>query len=369
MAMNKAQLDHRYSHSPEPHRSWRSVGAVLVAIVGACLLASAQDVNLQTAAGGITLVGNKNNRTSGFGTVNGLGLGTPVAGATVLPASGGVLYTTPYNLAVTGAGGGNPAVTGAYVATNFAHPQMLQVWSCIANCTSAASYTQVSLSSSNPTWVIPSPGLTQNQTITVWLGLFVSNQNGAAAFIGTDSVKVIYLTYNGSNMQVKNTDTLTLNNPLENMETAVQFQLASSLGGATIALASDYSLVFGSVNGLGIGPASGFNVLPGAGGVTYFTPYQLQPQFSDFSSTTGTLLVYVSTDFVHPLSLQLQNSSTGTSFSNISKSSSSQTVLTSTAASGSPLTSYLGLFVSSMNGPSAYVGSDNAVLTYTLTVP
>ena len=366
--MDNAQLQKRNLQAPKPLAFCRGFGVLLLTILSSALLASAQDVNLQTAAGGISLVGNKNNRSTGFGTVNGLGLGTPVTGATVISATGGVLYTTPYNVVVSGAGGGNPAVGGVYVSTNFTHPQILQMWSCTSNCGTAASYTQISLNSNSPTWVIPAPGLTKNQTITAWLGLFVSSQNGSAAFTGTDSAKLTYLSYNGSTMQQTNTDTLTLNNPLENMETAVQFQLGTA-GGATIQPAADYSLSFGTVNGLGIGPGSGLSVVPGSGGVTYSTPYQLQPQFADFSSTTGTLLVYVSSDFAHPLSLQLQNSSTGSSFSNISKSSSSQTVLTSSVSSGSFLTSYLGLFVSRLNGASAFVGTDNAVLTYTLTVP
>jgi hypothetical protein len=363
--MDNAQLEKRDSHSPEPLGFCRVLSVLLLAILGSALLAKGQDVNLQSAPGGIALVGNKNNRTTGFGTVNGLGLGTPVTGATVIAATGGVMYTTPYNVVLSGTGNNNPGVAGAYVSTNFAHPQILQVWSCTSNCSNAGSYTQVSISSTSPTWIIPPPGLTKNQTITVWLGLFVSNQNGSAAFFGTDSAKLTYISYNGSTMQQTNADTLTLNNPLENMQTAVQFTLAGTL----IAQASDYNLSFGTVNALGIGANPGLTVVPGAGGVTYSAPYQLQPQFADFSSTTGTLLVYVSSDFVHPLALQLQDSSTGSSFNNISKSFSSQTVLTSSVSSGSVITSYLGLFVPRLNGASAFVGTDNAVLTYTLTVP
>ena len=87
------------------------------------------------------------------------------------------------------------------------------------------------------------------------------------------------------------------------------------------------------------------------------------------SSTSGTLTSYVSTDFVHPSQLELRDSSNGSSYSTISKSSSSQTTFTSSAASASPMTRYLGLFVSDTNGGAVFTGADTATVTYTLVVP
>jgi len=118
----------------------------------------AQDVNIQQAPGGIAMSGNKNNRRTGFGNVNGLGIGTPVAGATIISGSGGVFYTSPINLQVTGASAGAPAIVEVFVSNNFVHPQMLQAFSCQTGCTSAGSYTPISLNAASPTPVIPPPG-------------------------------------------------------------------------------------------------------------------------------------------------------------------------------------------------------------------
>ena len=101
----------------------------------------------------------------------------------------------------------------------------------------------------------------------------------------------------------------------------------------------------------------------------YGTPYLLQPTFAGFSSTSGTLTSYVSTDFVHPSQLELRDSSSGSSYSTISKSSGSQTTFTSSAASASPITRYLGLFVSDTNGGAVFTGADTATVTFTLVVP
>jgi hypothetical protein len=81
------------------------------------------------------------------------------------------------------------------------------------------------------------------------------------------------------------------------------------------------------------------------------------------------LKLYVSLDFVHPLILEARDAaSPGGPYTAISKSSGSQTTLTS-AASASSVTRYLGLFVKDSNGPTAFSGADSATLTYTLTAP
>ena len=331
----------------------------------------AQDVNIKQSAGGITLNGPKNGRSGGFSNVNGLGIGTPITGATILSTTGGVLYTSPIDLAVSGAGGGNPAVVGVFVSSNFVHSSLLQAFSCRAGCTSAANYTAISLTSglASDTPVIPSPGLTANQTVTVFIGVFVSNQDGAAAVASgtTDSVQLTYQTFDGSNGSLKNTDTLTLNNPLETIQTAVQLTLGTATGGLTISPASDYATNYGNVNGLGIGPGAGLTPVSVAGGTVYSTPYLLQPEFSDFSSTTATIKVTLTTDFAHPAILQLDDSgSSGGPFTQITTT---PLTITSTAASFNPFTRFLGLFVSNANGVGAFTGSDTATLTFTMTVP
>lgn len=354
-----------------PRQVRRTLGtatAVLLGLVAAPQLLTAQDVNIQQGPGGIAIGGKKNARTTGFGTVNGLGIGTPVAGATVIPAAGGVLYSSPINLMVNGAGAGNPAVVGVYVSNNFAHPAMLQAFSCITGCTSAANYTAISLNSASPTPVIPSPGLTTNPTITVYIAVFVSNQDGASAFAGTESAQLVYDSFNGATNQLKNTDTLTLNNPLETLETAVQLTLGTATGGLTISPSADYAANYGNVNGLGIGPGAGLTTVAVAGGTIYSTPYLINPAFSDFSSTTATIKVALTSNFAHPTVLQLDDS--GSSSGPFTQITAASLQITGSAGSLNPITRYLGLFVSGTNnGPGAFAGSDTATLTFTMTVP
>jgi hypothetical protein len=328
--------------------------------------ARAQTITLATS-GGLTIGGSNPSWSTGFGAVNGLGLGTPATGVTVLAATNGVLYTTPYGIVVSGASNGSKARVSAYVSTNFTPSAILSVYSCTASCSTAANYTAVSTSSATPTDIIPSPGVSSNGTVTAWLGLFVSNQNGGSAYTGNASATVTLQTFKGSTL--KDTDTVALNNPLEQVQTALSLALATASGGRTVSTASDFALDYGSVNGLGIAPGTGLTVTSASGGVVYSTPYQLQPNFAGFSSTNGTLQAYVKTDFFYPAQFQLFDSANNSTFTALSKVSGTPTVLTSSAASASTVTRYLGLFVSNSNGPTIFTGSDNATVTFTLVVP
>ena len=70
------------------------------------LAANAQNalqLDISTAAGGATVTGATGNASTGvfsldFGDVNGLGIGTPTAGVSVLVQAGGALYTSPVTL-------------------------------------------------------------------------------------------------------------------------------------------------------------------------------------------------------------------------------------------------------------------------------
>src|SRR5262245_54564229 len=75
-----------------------------------------QDMSLATNASGITIAGSKPAWSTGFGAVNGLGLGTPGTGQTILSPSGGggVLYSAPYNIVISGAGNNSRAVVRAF---------------------------------------------------------------------------------------------------------------------------------------------------------------------------------------------------------------------------------------------------------------
>jgi len=61
---------------------------------------TAVQLNISTGAGGATVSGNAATGlfSVAFGNVNGLGLGTPTAGVTVVVDSSGALYKTPINL-------------------------------------------------------------------------------------------------------------------------------------------------------------------------------------------------------------------------------------------------------------------------------
>src|SRR5262249_18061281 len=233
-----------------------------------------------------------------------------------------------------------------------------------ASCTSAASFATISTNAGAPTIVIPSPGV-NNGTYTASLALFVSN---STTFSGSDSATLSYLVYDNSNT-LQETKTLQLNSPTENVQSAVRLNLGSAAGGLTISPASDFSMNFGNVNALGIGPAAGLTVVSVSGGVIYSTPYLLQPSFSGISAAAATLKVYVSLNFVHPAILELRDAtSSGGPYTAISTIAGSPTTLT-TASSASSVTRYLGLFVSNANGGSAFTGADSATLTYTLTAP
>jgi len=345
-----------------------ALAIVLLLAMAAAPPLRAQDVNIQQAPGGIAMSGNKNNRRTGFGNVNGLGIGTPVAGATIISGSGGVFYTSPINLQVTGASAGAPAIVEVFVSNNFVHPQMLQAFSCQTGCTSAGSYTPISLNAASPTPVIPPPGQTTNTTVTVFIGVFVSNQDGAAAFTGTDSVKLTYDTFDGATGNRRNVDTLTLNNPMENLQTALELTLGTATGGLTISPASDFAANYGNVNGLGIGPGSGLTTVSVAGGTVYSTPYLINPAFSDFTSTSATITVALTAAFAHPTVLQLDDSSSsGGPFTQITVT---PLQITNAAGSFNSITRFLGLFVSNTNnGAGAFTGPDTATLTFTMTVP
>src|SRR6476619_7064563 len=81
--------------------------------------AFSQDITLTTNASGITIGGSPGSWSTGFGSVNGLGLGTPGTGQTVLAPAGVEIYSSPYDIVITGSTGSIKAVVKAYVSANF----------------------------------------------------------------------------------------------------------------------------------------------------------------------------------------------------------------------------------------------------------
>lgn len=355
-------------------RWWIQTLFATLAVIGLGVESAAARVTLDlgSAPSGVALGGIDPSYTAGFGNVNGLGAGSPAAGVTLITTGvvGGVIYSTPYNIVLSRMPASHSATVSAYVSANFVQPTILILESCYpsSGCVIGGSFTTISTSALTPTPIIASPGA-GNGTYTASLGLFVANTDGPGVSSGADSATLTLVATDTTNGR-QSTVNLTLNSPSENLQTAVEFLLSTAPGGLTISPASDFSVNYGNVNGLGLAPGAGLSVVASAGGVVYSTPYLFQPSFSSFTSTTCSVSVYVSMDFVHPAILQLQDSGVLPGpYTSISKISGAPTPIAAAASSGSSSTRYLGLFVSNANGPGAFTGSDSATLTYTMTVP
>jgi hypothetical protein len=323
------------------------------------------NLKLQNATG-ITITTSGSDYTSSFGTMNGLGAGTPSAGVSVQTVAGGALYFSTVNFQLQG--GPSPSVTvTAYASTQFGHPAALFMQSCpnTATCTSSANYQTLPTVAASAI-VIASTVTKGGAAVTASIGIFVPYNNGASAFAGTDSVVITFFARNGATLV--DTTTLTLNNPAETLQSAIGMTLSTDPSGVNISASSDYSLNFGNVNGLGISPAAGLTTSNVAGGMLYSTPYLFQPSFAGFGVTAATVSVYVSSNFIHPTILELRDStSSGGPYTAISKVQATPTVFGSTFSNQSSNQRYLGLFVSSVNGATSFTGADSAILTFTTT--
>lgn len=354
---------------------WSLFRAALIILVLTAWTSQAwagSDVDIVQVPGGVPIAGagGASSFQTSFGTLNGLGIGTPTAGVTAIPLSNGTLYITTVGILPHGGlPNGHNVIVTAYVSTNFGHPSALIVESCpsTSTCSSSGQFSVMSTTSGAQTSVIPAPGDPKGTTATIGVAIFVPDNNGGTAFAGTDSATITYTMIDSTNGNVLETDPLLLNNPNETLQTAVQLTLGTATGGLTISPANDYAANYGNVNGLGIGPGAGLTTTSVAGGTVYVTPYLLNAAFSDFSSTSATIKVALTTNFAHPTILQLDDSgSSGGPFTQITTTS---LQITNAAADRSSLTRFLGLFVSNINGAGAFTGSDSATLTFTMTVP
>lgn len=336
--------------------------------------ASSQIFTLSAAPGGIALtVGGGGTRYSGqFGAMNALGIGALPTGVQAIPLTNGALYFTPYRITVTGLPGSHKAAVTGFVSTNFGHPAALVMQSCPSNssCNASGQYSAMSTVAGAPTTIIAAPGI-GNSTVTAGLGIFLPDNNGAAAFAGLDTARLSLTMTDLQNNHVIGTIEIRLDTPQgETVQRALRLTLATATGGLTITPGADYSMNFGNVNGLGFGPGGGLTTVAAAGGLVYSTPYLLQPAFTGFTSTTGTIKTFVSSPFAHPTILILRDAASGAGpYTNIGTTAGTATQITSTAANRSSITRFLGLFVSNTNGGTAFRGSDAATLTFTMTVP
>ena len=307
--------------------------------------------------------------TFSLGTMNALGLGTPAAGITATALTNGAIYFFSVQVTLTGVPNGDRADVTGYVSANFTHATAEVMENCPSNdnCALAASYSAYSLNAAAPSVVVPPPGIVNNATVTIGFGVFVPDNDGANAFSGDDAATVTLNAFDTTTGL--NVGTATVLFSPETVQEAVQLVLSTAPGGLTVTPATDYSMNFGNVNGLGIGPATGLTTVAAGGGTVYSTPYLVTPAYGDFTSTTGTIKVYVSTNFAHPTVLIMEDAAAAAGpYNAISTTAASQTVMTTTASDRASITRYLGLFVSKDNA-APFLGTDNATLTYTLTVP
>jgi hypothetical protein len=355
----------------------RQLSAIIILAVAAIALsktAAAQNgtFTVSAAPGGITFAGGGTTHSGQFGTMNALGIGTPGAGVTVIPLTNGALYFTHYQITISGLPNPHRGAVTAFVNSNFTHPAALIMQSCPSSstCNASGNFSAISLLAAAPTTVVAAPGIT-DQTVTVGLGIFVPDNNGASSFTGVDAARITLTATDTTNNKNFATAEIRLDTPVgETIQDAVRLTLSTATGGLTISPGTDFSMDFGSVNGLGFSPKAGLTTVAATGGVVYSTPYLLQPAFSAFRSTTATIKTFVSSPFAHPTILILRDAAaSGGPYNNIGTTAGTATQISNTAADRSSITRFLGLFVSNTNGATAFQGSDSATLTFTMTVP
>ncbi|MGZ4858394.1 MAG: hypothetical protein ACXV5R_04370 [Candidatus Angelobacter sp.] len=143
-------------------------------------------LTLASASGGLTITPGTDFSMS-FGNVNGLGFG-PGAGLTTVAAAGGVIYSTPYLLQPAfSAFTSTTSTIRTFVSTTFAHPTILILRDAAA---SAGPYNNIGTTSGTATQI--SNAAASRSSITRFLGLFVSNSNGATSFRGSDSATLTF---------------------------------------------------------------------------------------------------------------------------------------------------------------------------------
>ena len=153
-------------------------------------------VQLQLAtASGATITANapltNPDFTTNFGTVNGLGIGTPGAGVSVVTGqvvANGSLYGTPYSIQPAFSGFTSTSGTDitTYVNSNFTHSAILKLYD------SGSANSGYGLISTSVGGTTISNSVGNGTNITRYLGLFVSNANGAGSFTGSDVATLTY---------------------------------------------------------------------------------------------------------------------------------------------------------------------------------
>ena len=159
-------------------------------------------------------------------------------------------------------------------------------------------------------------------------------------------------------------------------QSALQIDIATDVGGATVTGAVGenstgvFSVSFGNVNGLGIGsPTSGVSITSrDSSGTLYTSPIKLTPYFSGFTSTTATVKVYQDASTSSNSQSAAREGSAPGSVAAVPTTALTANTVTSTAASGTDITRYVGLFVSNANGGSSVTGALAPKVIYEVSV-
>jgi hypothetical protein len=155
---------------------------------------------------------------------------------------------------------------------------------------------------------------------------------------------------------------------------SIQLDISTAASGATVVgnigntSTGIFSLDFGNVDGLGINSGNAnVTVSVSSTGATYTTPITLTPHWSGFATATSSVSVLL--DATSGNALGRAATREGASAATVAAPNSTATVFNATAASGAPLTRFVGMFISNANGAGAVTGSLTSRLVYQVTVP
>jgi hypothetical protein len=154
-------------------------------------------------------------------------------------------------------------------------------------------------------------------------------------------------------------------------QSALQLDITTAAAGSTVSgSAGIYTLGFGNVNGLGLGtPGANITKTSVSGGYMYTTPITLTPSFSGFAGTTASITIGQDAADDAASKSAAREGAAAASVA-VLPAVASATVVTTTAANGTPFDRYIGVFVpNANNGGVALAGSRSMNLVYTITVP
>jgi hypothetical protein len=166
------------------------LSAALHAFAGATAVygqvCTSMSISVSTAPGGATVTGSGGAFSVSFGNVNGLGILTPAAGVSVSQSAGGATYTTPVRVTVT-----YTCVLGTRT-TRVYHDSTTSAASQSAAREGATAASVVSVPNSQASETLINTPPASGTVITRYVGVFVSNANGASSVTGTLAPKFIY---------------------------------------------------------------------------------------------------------------------------------------------------------------------------------